>query len=155
VSRLDEIGVRVIPAEGEEPEASALSGNTTAILNEVLAALANLNETGETTLIDLNSLPLTAFDSELLRETLAEGEVHARIDAIGPTEVRETIYPGVWWVTHYNVEGDIVADVLEITRVPEILKSHPDDVRDSLTRLRELLDGADREALAASRQEKP
>ncbi|OIQ63159.1 hypothetical protein GALL_553020 [mine drainage metagenome] len=58
---------------------------------------------------------------------------------IGNTEVRETLYPGVWWLTYYNAEGDIVADLLEITAVPEILKAPEEDIRDGLVRLRDLL----------------
>ena len=42
----------------------------------------------------------------------------------------------MWWVTHYNVEGDIVADLLEITHIPEILKSQPEDIGEGLEQLR-------------------
>jgi len=63
-----------------------------------------------------------------------------RIEAIGPSEIAETRYPGVWWVTHYNVEGDIVADMIEIARVPEIIRSQPDDIRAGLELLRAQLD---------------
>jgi hydrogenase-1 operon protein HyaF len=93
-------------------------------------------ETGETGMIDLNSLPLAPGEYEQLRQTLAQGEISARIEAIGPSEIIETRYPGVWWVTHYNVEGDIVADMLEITTIPEILKSQSDDIRAGLELLR-------------------
>jgi hydrogenase-1 operon protein HyaF len=134
MSGLNEISVKVVA-----PEVPGLSGNAMAILHEVTEALGRLADTGEAALIDLQGLPLTPDDYELLHESLADGEVHARIDAIGPTEVRETRYPGVWWITHYNTEGDIVADMLEICYVPEVLKSHPDDVRDALPRLRQLL----------------
>jgi hydrogenase-1 operon protein HyaF len=133
MSKLDEIGIKVVTA-ADDP-----TGNALAILNEVADALERLVRDGETVLIDLQGLPLSPSDFELLRETLAAGEVNARIDANGPTEVRETIYPGVWWITHRNVEGGIVADLLEVCHVPEVLKSHPDDVRDALERLREML----------------
>jgi hypothetical protein len=43
---------------------------------------------------------------------------------------------GVWWVTHLNADGAKVAEFLDITHVPEILKSHPDDARAALARLR-------------------
>ena len=70
-----------------------------------------------------------------MRHALGKGEVSAHIEAIGPSEITETRYPGVWWVTHYNVEGDIVADMLEITTAPEILSSQPDDIRSGLALL--------------------
>jgi hydrogenase-1 operon protein HyaF len=133
MSKLDEIGIKVVtPAAGS-------TGNALAILHEVADAMERLVRDGETALIDLQGLPLSPSDFELLREALAAGEVNARIDANGPTEVRETIYPGVWWITHHNVEGGIVADLLEVCYVPEVLKSHPDDVRDALEHLREML----------------
>ena len=91
-------------------------------------------------MIDLYSLPFAPGEYELLRQTLGQGEVSARIEAIGASEIVETHYPGVWWVTHYNVEGNIVADILEVTAVPEIIKSQPEDVIDGLARLKAQLD---------------
>jgi len=74
-------------------------------------------------------------DDEQLRITLGQGEVSARLDAIGASEIVETHFPGIWWVTHYNVEGDIVADLIEIAAIPNILLSQPEDVRAGLARL--------------------
>jgi len=137
MSGLDKIGIKVVSEQDV-----AQSGNAVAILHEISEMLDELVEEDESSAIDLQSLPLTPGDYELLREVLAEGEVVATIDAIGPTEVRETVYPGVWWITHYNVEGDIVADVIEVGFVPEILKSHPDDVSDARDRLKAFLQEA-------------
>lgn len=137
MSGLDNIGVKVVnPLPIQE---DGLSGNADAILHEIVALLEAFTTSGQTGAIDLHSLPLTPDDYELLRATLADGEVHAQINAIGNTEVRETLYPGVWWVTYYNVEGDIVADLLEVTAIPEILKAPADDIREGLAHLRELL----------------
>lgn len=137
MSGLDNISVKVVNPPPSQPD--GLSGNADAILHEIVALLEAYTASGQTGAIDLHSLPLTPADYELLRATLADGEVHAHIDAIGNTEVRETLYPGVWWVTYYNVEGDIVADLLEVTAIPEILKAPADDVREGLAHLRELL----------------
>jgi len=117
-------------------------GNIRALLSEIATCLEKLVKTGETGMIDLNSLPLAPGEYEQLRQTLAQGEFSARIEAIGPSEIIETRYPGVWWVTHYNVEGDIVADMLEITSLPEIIKSQPEDIRTGLELLRAQLDDA-------------
>ena len=138
MTRLEEIGIKIV----SDPQETAQSGNAVAILHELSEMLDELMEQGESGAIDLQSLPLTPGDYELLREVLAEGEVHATIDAIGPTEVRETLFPGVWWITHYNVEGDIMADVIEVAFVPDILKSHPDDVSEARDRLKAFLEEA-------------
>ncbi len=111
-------------------------GSIRALLAEIAARLENLVQTGESGMIDLNSLPFAPGEYEQLRQTLGQGEVSARIEAIGASEIIETRYPGVWWVTHYNVEGDIVADMLEIASIPEIIKSQPSDVLAGLAGLR-------------------
>ena len=115
-------------------------GNIRALLSEIAALLEKLVASGETGMIDLNSLPFAPGEYEQLRQTLGQGEISTRIEAIGPSEIIETRYPGVWWVTHYNVEGDIVADILEVTAIPEIIRSQPEDVRNGLARLKAQLD---------------
>jgi len=124
-----------IPILAQTEEACSV-GNIRALLTEITARLEKLVINGETGMIDLNSLPLAPGEYELLRLTLGQGEVSARIEAIGPSEIIETRYPGVWWVTHYNVEGDIVADMIEITHIPEILMSQPADFSEGLELLK-------------------
>ena len=124
-----------IPIHAQAGEAYSV-GNIRALLVEIAARLEKLDADGETGMIDLNSLPLAPGEYEQLRQTLGQGEVSARIEAIGASEIIETHYPGVWWVTHYNVEGDIVADMIEIAWLPEIIKSQPEDVRAGLELLR-------------------
>ncbi len=114
-------------------------GNVAAILTEISSLLEKLAASGATSLIDLKSLPFSPGEYEQLRLTLGRGEVSARLDAIGMSEINETHFPGVWWVTHYNVEGDIVADLIEIAAVPNILFSQPEDVRAGLERLHTLI----------------
>ena len=58
---------------------------------------------------------------------------------MGKTEVRETRYPGLWWVTHYNESGGVVANLLEVCEVPAILKAPAEDAAEGLIRLREAL----------------
>lgn len=115
-------------------------GNIRALLAEIAARLEKLAHCGETGMIDLKSLPFAPGEYEQLRQALGQGEVSARIEAIGPSEIIETRYPGVWWVTHYNVEGDIVADLIEIAWLPEVIKSQPEDVHAGLARLKARLD---------------
>jgi len=124
-----------IPILAQTEEACSV-GNIRALLAEIAARLEKLVINGETEMIDLNSLPLAPGEYELLRLTLGQGEVSVRIEAIGPSEIIETRYSGVWWVTHYNVEGDIVADMIEITHIPEILMSQPADISEGLELLK-------------------
>ncbi len=114
-------------------------GSVDALLNEISTRLARFVAIGETSMIDLKSLPFSPDEYEGLRTSLGRGEASARLETIGDSELYETHYPGVWWVTHYNVEGDVVADLLEIAAVPAILHSQPEDVRDGLERLQHML----------------
>lgn len=136
MTTLNEIPIEVVAVD---PPADAGGGYVPAILREVETSLAMLVESGKASRIDLTSLPMGPRDFERLREALGQGEVSATIDALGPTQVRETVVHGVWWITHMNVDGTKVAEFLDITHVPEILKSHPDDARAALTRLRGFL----------------
>ena len=114
-------------------------GNVSALLTEIAAHLEKLIANGETSVIDLKSLPFAPGEYEQLRQALGQGEVTAHIEAIGPSEIIETQYPGVWWLTHYNVAGDIVADIIEIARAPQILQSQPEDVHTGLVQLQATL----------------
>lgn len=116
-----------IPVKIENVEEYSI-GSLHALLSEIASHLEKFMQNGTAAVIDLNSLPFAPGEYDRLRELLGQGEVTAHIEAIGPSEIVETRYPGVWWVTHYNVEGDIVADSIEITSIPEILHSQPADI---------------------------
>ncbi len=88
-----------------------------------------------TSIIDLRSIPLAPGEEETIIDTLGQGEVHARLDALGPSEIYETRYAGVWLITHYNEDEAIVSRFIEITEIPDILKSQPGDMSIALTEL--------------------
>jgi HupH hydrogenase expression protein, C-terminal conserved region len=121
------MNLRNIPIKIEDTEQYSI-GNLRALLAEIATHLEKLVRDGTSGSIDLNSLPFAPGEYEQLRLLLGEGEATAHIEALGPSDIVETRYSGVWWVTHYNVEGDIVADSIEIATIPELLKSQPDDI---------------------------
>jgi hydrogenase-1 operon protein HyaF len=79
-------------------------------------------------------------DYELLKETLGYGEINVSIDAMGPTEIYETAIPGIWWVTHYNSEEENVGEYIEITELPELIKTDPLEIQQAGSRLQQLID---------------
>jgi hydrogenase-1 operon protein HyaF len=109
--------------------------NALPILHEVRHGLRHFGETGERTLIDLHGLPFGPGDEQRLLELLGQGEVEAHIEALGPTRIWETAYPGVWLVDHRNAEDERLALHIEICSVPEILRSQPEDIADAIVRL--------------------
>ena len=104
-------------------------GNVEPIVHEVAHALDRLLEHDEPTVIDLASLPFGPGELEKLEERLGIGELSAELNALGESRIRETAYPGVWWLEHRNTDDEIVGRYIEITRTPEILRSQDADIQ--------------------------
>ena len=115
-------------------------GNVRPLLAEILHAVDRLLETGEPTMIDLASLPFGPGELEYLEERLGSGELSAELDALGSSRIRETAFPGVWWLEHRNPHDEIVGRFIEITRTPEILSSQDADIAAGRARLGDQLD---------------
>lgn len=136
MSGLRDIGVKV---ETADMAADPVIGNALPILNEIATLLERLVDAGESASIDLRAMPLAPGDYEMIEQVLGRGEIDATLDALGRTSIRETAVRGVWWVRHFNAHDEIMAEFIEVTRVPELLVSMPEDVADSLTDLRNRL----------------
>jgi hydrogenase-1 operon protein HyaF len=120
-----------------------LTWNARPILFEVRHALEELLESGETSIIDLRSIPLAPGEEETILNTLGKGEVRARLHALGLSEIYETRYAGVWLITHYNDDEAIVSRFIEITTIPDILKSQDEDMSKALIELAHELETQD------------
>jgi hydrogenase-1 operon protein HyaF len=72
-----------------------------------------------------------------LQRALGEGEVLATLNAEGTSIIHETRVPGVWWVEHRDQAGELIAELIEVTRVPEILASASDEIAAGARALRE------------------
>jgi hydrogenase-1 operon protein HyaF len=97
--------------------------------------LAQLVELGEPTQIDLSREPLRACDVDRLLQWLGRGEVEARIEALGVTQVRETALAGVWLVDHRDAEDRRLTLQVEIAHCPEILPTAQEDLTQALAKL--------------------
>jgi len=112
-----------------------LTRNVEPLLHEIKHALDNLIESGKTSIIDLRSIPLAPGEEDTILRTLGQGEVSATLDTLGVSEVIETGYAGVWLITHYNDEHQIISRFIEITTIPEILTSQTEDMLSAFSRL--------------------
>lgn len=117
-----------------------LTWNVKPLLHEVKHALDNLIRTGETAVIDLRSIPLAPGEEDKILNTLGRGEVQSQLNALGPSEIFETEYAGIWIVTHYNDDNDIIGRFIEITFMPDILCSQTEDVIAAFNRLADSLE---------------
>lgn len=135
MSALESIAVRV----------EAMSGNVMPLLHEIRHALQRVAEGGQGTTIDLGSLPMAPGEDKRIEEILGQGEVRAELNALGPTVVQETRYPGVWFITHRNTEQEVVARFIEVTRMPELLLAQSEDMRRAVSELDRKLHGGNGE----------
>jgi len=105
-----------------------LTWNVMPLLHEVKHALNNLIKNNKTSIIDLRCIPLAPGEEDKILNILGQGEVKAQLNALGPSEIIETQYTGVWIVTHYNDDNEIIGRFIEITTMPDILRSQTEDV---------------------------
>lgn len=134
MSGLEDITVRSVKAH-ESDSATILHP----VLHEIRHAIRRLIQSGESTVIDLSSLPFGPGVEQQLLEHLGEGEVSATLNTLGRSRLWETRFPGVWLVDHYNSEQARIAFQIEVAEVPALLKSQKEDVMDGLDRLTDLL----------------
>ena len=113
----------------------SLTHNVQPLLHEIRHALVKLLDDGGNTVIDLRSMPLAPGEEQKLLEELGHGEVYARLHALGPTEIVETRYPGVWVVVHSNNDDEVIGKFIEVCDMPDLLRSQQEDIRRGLEQL--------------------
>jgi len=128
---------------GPGTDDSERTGLAIALLREIADHLLTVSQGGDRQIVELTNLPLSEGDFQLLEEKLGRGEVEARINAAGPTEVYETSFPGVWWVKYLGEDERVITQQLEIGTVPMILEAHQDDIQASAGRFTQLFDDLD------------
>lgn len=122
---------------------SELTWNVKPLLHEIRHALEELLESGKTSIIDLRSIPLAPGEEETIINALGRGEINAQLKALGPSDIYETRYAGVWLITHRNENESVVSRFIEITELPAILKSQREDMTAALEKLTEELQSQD------------
>lgn len=123
--------IHVEPLPTVEDETIAKS-----IAYEIYTLQERLLKEGKDGTIDLRTLPaVNATSLAWLEKWLPRGEVSAYVTSHGVTEVRETIYSGVWWIVHKNAKGDIVTEWIQVTYIPDILKSCKEDIQQGWEKL--------------------
>ena len=138
-----EIPIETIGTEPAPQPCSIATGNVGPVLHEIRHTLEHWLATGEEHTIDLRSLPMAPGEEDLLLEVLGEGEVCVELSILGPSEVIETRFPGVWLVTHFNANDVVMGRYIEICEIPEILKTQKEDAHEGLARLGDELSNAE------------
>ena len=116
------------------------TGNARPVLAEIAAALETLIATGETTTIDLGAIPFAAGDERQLDAALGTGEVRATLNVMGESHIGETGIAGVWRIDHFDEAGETQSRFVEVTFMPEILKTQREDAEEGLAMLKARLE---------------
>jgi len=124
-----------IPIEVIQPS----TGMAQAVLTELAEHLDLLAKTGKTHVIDLNSLPMNITDKQELQHFLGQGEVNITLITIGDSKIFETAYSGIWWIKHYSADEKFISEFLEVTSIPEIIKSHVGDIQQAANELKSVI----------------
>ena len=106
-------------------QTSMNTGMAFSIFSEIAQLLRLLDEKNQPESINLRGLPMTDADRMQLEEMLGRGEITAHLDLAGKTTVRETGYPGVWWIRHMGAGDRVSSEEITVARIPEILVTHP------------------------------
>jgi hypothetical protein len=110
-------------------------GLVDALLMEVADLLDTLIAQQRSGSIDLLGLPLSAACLAALEQRLGHGEVTASVRASGTSETRETGFAGVWWTTHHDEAGRIIAMLIDVAEIPDILRASKHDMEQGRRRL--------------------
>lgn len=131
--------IPVIVNPESDNTAQIITDNVRALLAEISSLLTDLIHNDKTGSIDLRSLPLLPGEYDAIKTILGEGEVHVHFDSTGPTQIYETGLGGVWWVRHENENNECIAELIEVTPIPEILKSPRNEIEISQSALQQQL----------------
>jgi len=149
MSSLDDIPVQVVLGTDDPNQIPA---NVLALLHEITAQLQKLLTDSQPELIDLMGF-LSDSEREALKHILGEGEVSVKLETLGESIIYETLIPGVWWISHRSIENQPVSENIEITRIPDILKSDDLDIQNGIEALKEQLDELSSETNVIGEQE--
>lgn len=133
------------PMEGGEPIDTSLPDTDSTglsavpILVELQAHLDAYTGGGKPHSINLTLLPLSDDDTGFLDSRLGRGPIDVLSRGYGKCRIISTRTPNVWWVRYYNSMGTLILNSLEVAALPEVLVAAEDDLRDSATRLQEIL----------------
>lgn len=108
-----------------------------AIIQELVQLLDDYIQHGAQGAIDIKSLPLSEDNHRQLKERLGKGEITVSAQLAGETEIHETAYAGVWWIRHRNMDGRVIAEHIEVGRVPGIVCAWDEDIRQAYRRLQQ------------------
>ncbi len=121
----------------EVPPAAAGVMNAPAILAELITASEAYSPGAETHVVNLTLLPVSPEDLEYLAAHLGRGPVTILSRGYGNCRISSTALPHTWWVQYFNSTDQLILNTIEVDDVPVVALAAPEDLEDSIIRLRE------------------
>lgn len=112
--------------------------NSPAILTELMDK--SRSHRGVPHIINLSLLPHTPEDLTWLDEALGEGAVTILSRGYGNCRITATAQAQVWKVQFYNSMDTLILDTYEVTAMPEVALAAAEDLADSATRIRDVIE---------------
>ena len=113
--------------------------NALPILVELAEAVQQYETDGSEYSINFSLLPTSAEELEFIEARLGRGPVNILSRAYGMCQVISTLTPNTWWVRYYNGMDKLILNSIEVVAVPGVVKAANEDLRDSASRLQEIL----------------
>ncbi len=89
--------------------------------------------------VNLTLLPVTPEDIAFLDHQLGTGRVLMLSRGYGNCRITNTRHPNCWRVVYYNSMDSVILNTVEVVDMPEVAVAAPEDLRDSHTRLADVL----------------
>ena len=89
--------------------------------------------------VNLTLLPVTPEDIAFLDHQLGTGRVLLLSRGYGNCRITSTLHPNCWRVVYYNSMDKVILNTVEVVDMPEVAMAAPEDLRDSLDRLTDVL----------------
>ena len=90
-------------------------------------------------MVNLTLLPVTPGDIAFLDHQLGTGRVLMLSRGYGNCRITNTRHPNCWRVVYYNSMDSVILNTVEVVDMPEVAVAAPEDLRDSHTRLADVL----------------
>lgn len=114
--------------------------NAPPLLAEINEHILKVEAGEQAHVINLSLLPHTEQDLALLDRLLGAGSLIVLSRGYGNCRVSSTGTRNVWWARFYNSQDALILNTVEVTAIPEVIRAAPEDIADSASRLRDMLE---------------
>lgn len=128
----------IAPAVSAAPPPGVM--NAPAILAELADARARHSPGQPAHVVNLTLLPLSPADIAWMDQQLGTGRVVVLSRGYGNCRITSTRTADTWRVVYYNSQDAVILDSIEVVDIPEVACAAVEDLRDSRTRIAEVMD---------------